>query len=122
MNACSCACTDPAGHVAHAVAMALADGDLDRALAFGLLDVEACRGCSAACVAMGEAARDARRAALSARDRFRARNLRLERRAAERAARRAAPVPDPPDIATPPLPAAAADALARALAKAGLKR
>ena len=122
MNACSCACIDPAGDGVHAIAVALADGDVDRALALGLLDVDACPGSSAACVAMVEAARDARRAALSARDRFRARNLRLERRAAERAARRAAPVPDPPDIATPPLPAAAADALARALAKAGLKR
>ena len=122
MNACSCACTDPAGHVAHAVAMALADGDLDRALAFGLLDVEACRGCSAACVSMVHAARDARRAALSARDRFRARNLRLARRAAERTARRTPPTPVPRENATPPLPAAAADALARALAKAGQKR
>ena len=86
MNACSCACIDPAGDGVHAIAVALADGDVDRALALGLLDVDACPGCSAACVAMVEAARDARRAALSARDRFRARNLRLERRAAERAA------------------------------------
>ena len=122
MNACRCSCSDPAGSAAHAIAGALADGDLDHALALGLLDVDACPGCSAECSAVLLAARDSRRVALAARERYRARNLRLERRAAERAARRAPPVAVTPERATPPLPPAAADALARALAKAGSKR
>lgn len=122
MNACGCHCSDPAGSAAHAIAGALADGDVDRALDLGLLEVDACPGCSTACAAVLLAARDARFAALAARERFRARNLRLERRAAERAARRAPAGPATPGGAKPALPPAAADALARALAKAGTRR
>lgn len=120
MNACRCSCVDPAGDAIHAISDALADGDVDRALSLGLLDVEPCPGCRTACSALLLAARDDRRTALAARERFRARNRRLERRAGERAARRQGPTASPGSAA--PLPPAAADALARALARAGLKR
>jgi len=56
------------------------------------------------------------RTAWQARERYRQRNARLARRAAERDARRAPPPPDRP--AAPALPAAAAAILARAKAKA----
>ncbi|HWS76796.1 MAG TPA: hypothetical protein VN205_00310, partial [Thermomonas sp.] len=59
------------------------------------------------------------RTAWAARARYRQRQARLERRAAEREARRIAAMPaDPVAPARPALPAAAADVLARALAKA----
>jgi hypothetical protein len=67
---------------------------------------------------------DARRVALAARERFRARAARLARRQQERAVRRTGAAQEPvpgtrnaPD-AIAPLPAAAAAALARAKAKA----
>lgn len=122
MNGCSCGCDAPSARATHAIAAALDDGDVDRALRLGLLDAEACPGCTADCRSTLLSARDARLAALAARERFRARNLRLERRAAERAARRAPPAQPAMGTDAPPLPPAAADALARALAKAGLKR
>lgn len=117
-----CGCGDPAGDGVHAVVAVLAEGDVDRAFDLGLLDVEPCPGCSVDCTTALLTARDERRAALAARDRYRARNARLQRRAAERAARRApaAAAADTP-LARPALPQAAADALARALAKAGRK-
>ena len=121
MNGCSCGCDAP-GLAAHAIAAALREGDVDRALRLGLLEAGECPGCTDDCAAAVLSARDARLAALAARERFRARNLRLERRAAERAARRASPALPAAETDAPPLPAAAADALARALAKAGLKR
>jgi hypothetical protein len=95
------------------VAAALLEDDLDRALELGLLDAAPCPGCDAACRMRVAAARDARQQALAARERYRARQARLARRAEERAARRA-------DAARSPsaLPPAAAAALARATARA----
>lgn len=112
--ACSCA----AEHPAHALLVALVDGDLDAALTLGLLDAVPCPFCAAACGAQLAEARDARRFALAARQRHRARAERLARLKAERdAARRPIAAPTAQQ-ATPALPTAAADALARALAKA----
>lgn len=123
--ACSCSADSPA----HAIAGALAVDDLDRALALGLLQAAACGDCSEACRARVVHARDARLAALAARERYRARQARLARREAERVARRRGPAataaqdggsgaPAPGPGALPP---AAAAALARALARAGGK-
>lgn len=69
------------------------------------------------------AARDERLRALAARERYRVRALRLERRAAERAAKRAPASTvsgGPATVADnrPPLPSAAAAVLARAKARA----
>jgi hypothetical protein len=112
----------------HAVVGALAIDDLDRALALGLLESGACQDCSGICRARLEQARDARLAALAARERYRARQARLARRAAERAARRGAGIAvggaratDAPASAAATLPPAAAAALARALARASGK-
>ena len=121
MTGCRCHCGAPGGDGVHAMVAALAEGDVDRALGLGLLDAEGCPGCSEACTAGLLAVRDARRAALAARDRFRARSLRLQRRAADRMARRAAPATAATSITRPALPQAAADALARALAQAARK-
>ena len=101
--------------------MALAEGDIDRAIQAGMLDCGVCEGCGPACTAGLLAARDARLAAWAARERHRARNVRLQRRAAELAAKRTPGLPA--DAATtvttrPALPAAAAAVLARAKAKA----
>ena len=117
-----CACTQP--HRAHALLAALREDDLDGALALGLLDAQPCPACASECDARLTEARDARRFALAARERHRARAVRLARIQTEReAARRPAPAPTPASApvaqqATPALPSAAADALARALAKA----
>ncbi|MBT2753179.1 hypothetical protein J7J50_18700, partial [Lysobacter sp. ISL-50] len=92
--ACACGCTDPRGAAAHAIARALARDDLDRAIALGLLNDDAdptlaCAHCTPACaLAIGQA-RANRLTALAARDRYRARAQRLQRRADERAAQRA---------------------------------
>lgn len=111
-----CSCTHP--HPAHALLAALREDDLDAALALGLLDAAPCPSCAPACGAQLIAARDTRRFALAARQRHRARAARLARIEAERdAARRTAAAPTAQQAA-PALPAAAADALARALAKA----
>ncbi len=111
---CSCAATHPA----HALFAALCENDLDAALALGLLDAAPCPSCAPACGARLIAARDARRFALAARQRHRARAARLARIKAERdAARRPVAAPTTQQAA-PALPTAAADALARALAKA----
>ncbi|WP_297830704.1 hypothetical protein [Thermomonas sp.] len=119
--ACGCA----QAHPAHAVVAKLRDGDLDAALALGLLDMAPCAGCGAACNDTLAAARDNRRFSLAARDRHRARARRLARIKAEReTARRAAQSPpaasgnDRSDLAVTDLPKAASDALARALARA----
>jgi Na+-translocating ferredoxin:NAD+ oxidoreductase RnfC subunit len=105
----------------HAVVAALAEDDLDRAMETGLLAAMPCFGCVDACNARVIAARDARRSALDARKRYRARQARLARRAEERAAARAAPVTATPE-AKPALPSAAAAALARAKARAAERR
>lgn len=120
--ACACGCMADAARV-HAIARALAVDDLDAALEAGLLDAGlACAACTPACRASTQQARDTRLAALAARARYQAREARLARRAAERQAR-ARPAPPAADPArssapTPALPSAAADALARAKARA----
>lgn len=103
----------------HAILAALCEDDLDSAMARGLLDVQACSTCDETCHARWIAARDARRFALAARDRHRARDARLRRRKAEREAAR---VPKAPLAQAPALPASAADVLARALARARIPR
>lgn len=134
---CLCGCADARGAAAHAIVAALAQDDLDGAIALGLLsenfgDGIACRRCTDACMRALCSAREARLRALAARERYRARNLRLQRRADERAAQRAAaPAPAPDRTTTadtssaaaprPALPSAAAAALARAKAKAALR-
>jgi hypothetical protein len=111
-----CGCAHPLGAGAHAIVAALADDDLDQAMTLGLLEQVPCVACTTACTLQLQRARDARLRALAARDRYRARNARLQRRAAERMARRAA-IPAT-DTHAPALPPAAAAALARAKAKA----
>ena len=112
----------------HVIAAALRIDDIDTAIAAGLLDATAaCPGCSADCTAMIEAARSERLAALAARERYRAREARLQRRAQERAARRATPMAAPDTstgsaAAKPSLPPAAAAALARAKARAAVRK
>jgi len=120
-STCRCGCTDPRGASVHAIVAALAVDDLDHAIEGGLLVCEPCPGCSSDCTASVLAVRDARQDALAARERFRAREARLARRAEERAARRttpSAPVTGGGETRGPALPTAAALALARAKAKA----
>lgn len=109
-------CSCPADASAHRLQVALQEDDLDAALALGLLEATACLTCTPECSAHLLTARDARRFALAARERYRSRAVRLARIKAERdAARR--PPPAPAATQAPALPSAAADALARALAK-----
>lgn len=92
--------------------------DLDAAVEAGLADFDP-DAVPALAMAERERLRQARErllAAWAARERHRARNARLARRAAEREARRTPPSTEP---GKPPLPAAAAAALARAKARAG---
>lgn len=99
--------------------LALGEDDLDAALALGLLDTQPCPGCASACDAALIAMREARRFALAARERHRARAARLERIQRERdAARKPRQLPAAASTPTPALPDAATEALARALAKA----
>jgi len=113
----ACACAQP--HPAHALLAALREDDLDAALSLGLLDAQPCPACAAECGVRLIEARDARRFALSARERHRARAARLARIKAEReAARRPVAAPATQQATPAALPSAAADALARALAKA----
>ena len=111
---CSCALEHPA----HALLAALREDDLDAALRLGLLDAAPCPSCAAACGAQLTEVRDARRFALAARERHRARAVRLARISAERDAARRPAIAPSAQQAAPALPSAAADALARALAKA----
>ena len=113
---CPCGCVRAEGGATHAVMAALAAGDLDRALDAGLLGGVPCPGCADRCTATLLAARNERLRALAARDRFRARTARLQRRADERNMQRAAAPAATPQA--PALPAAAAAALARAKARA----
>ena len=106
-----CRCTE--AHPAHAILAALCEDDLDAAIERGLLDAQPCPGCSERCSTSLIEARDQRRRALAARERFRAREARLARRAAERDAARNVAAKQPAA-----LPPAAAAALARAKAKA----
>jgi len=118
--ACVCGCVDPRGAAAHPINAALRVDDVDAAIEGGLLDrLIECSACDEECRARLQHARSDRITALAARERYRARNERLERRARERAEKRA-PAPAV-DIATPTpsaLPSAAAAALARAREKA----
>ena len=118
----ACGCTHAQNIATHAVRTALVEDDLDRALTLGLLDVAACEGCDNACTMALLGAREARVRALAARDRFRAREARLERRGQERADRRANATAPGNRTTASPLPAAAAAALARAKAKAAAPR
>ena len=113
--ACRCGCLDVRGGHAHAIVDALAIDDLDTAMERGLLVIEPCTACSTACQEVLLSARNGRRVALAARERFRLRRARLERREQERATRRATP---PTTDRKPSLPPAAAAALARARARA----
>lgn len=118
--ACRCGCVDTAGAATHTVIEALAGDDIDAAIERGLLDDVHCTHCTPDCRATLVQARDARRTALAARARYRAREARLQRRAQERARQRAA-TPAVETTATPApagLPSAAAAALARAREKA----
>lgn len=119
---CRCGCALPGSAHVHHIANALAVDDLDQALGAGLLDIEPCPACTTDCTVSVTATRDARRFALAARERYRARAARLQRIAAERDARRAArsapAAPAAGQPARPALPPAAAAALARAKAKA----
>ena len=111
---CGCA----ADGAAHAIVAALVDDDVDAAIQLGLLDAAPCNACAPRCRAAFVDARDARLRALAARERFRARNARLQRRAEARAAARMPASALVPDLVKPALPPAAAAALARAKAKA----
>ncbi|MGJ7901330.1 hypothetical protein ACSAMQ_02565, partial [Lysobacter sp. 1R34A] len=81
---CRCGCADARGTAAHAIVAALVQDDLDGAIALGLSsehfdDGIACRRCTDACRQALRNAREARLRALAARERYRARNLRLQR-------------------------------------------
>lgn len=118
MPACpACACASPGGDAAHCIVAALREDDLDRAIDLGLLDDLACASCSAACTQALAEARDTRRNALAARERFRDRELRLARLQRERDAKRALVQA----AGVPALPPAAAAALERAKARAQRK-
>ena len=111
---CGCAADDPA----HAIVAALVDDDVDAAIDLGLLDAAPCDACAPACRAALIDARENRLRAFAARQRFRARNARLQRRAEARAAARTPAPARVADEPKPALPPAAAAALARAKAKA----
>ncbi|MUV15177.1 hypothetical protein GN331_13305 [Lysobacter sp. HX-5-24] len=98
---------------------ALREDDLDHAIDLGLLDDIACLQCNADCTQALAQARDARRNALAARERYRDRTLRLARLQRERDAQRK-PVTAP--TGAPALPAAAAAALERAKARAAQRK
>ncbi|NUS59459.1 MAG: hypothetical protein HOQ01_00785, partial [Lysobacter sp.] len=75
----ACACASPEGDAAHRIVDALRADDLDRAIDLGLLDDIACAACATDCRDALAQARDARRRALAARERYRDRSLRLAR-------------------------------------------
>ncbi len=112
-----CGCVDPHGAATHAIAGAVAADDLDLAIELGLLDHAPCAHCAPACVALPQRARDARLRALAARERYRARQARLERRNEALQTKRMAAAPAAAAKAAG-LPTAAAAALARAKARA----
>jgi hypothetical protein len=107
------------------LAEALAADDLDRALTLGLLAYESeenaaiCAECRAR-VSIVNAARDERLRALAARERYRAREVRLAARAEARSRKRSAST-TLPSAAALSLPPAAAAALARAKARVAAK-
>ncbi|MBB3277451.1 MULTISPECIES: hypothetical protein [unclassified Pseudoxanthomonas] len=100
----------------------LARDDLDAAIDAGLMDIAPCSA-DCACVTRLAPIWDAQRrlrTAWEARERHRARQARLLRRAAERDARRM-PAPAAPQAPRPSLPPSAAAILARAKARAAGK-
>jgi hypothetical protein len=117
-------CRECGGHgeiALRVVVAAIAIDDMDAAIDGGLL---AWNGCVACALQQGlapaeiealHAARGSRLHALAARDRFRAREQRLQRRREQHALQQ----PRSPHGIPSPLPASAATALARAKAKAG---
>lgn len=113
---CACGCPDPRAVATHAVCVALAAGDLDRAFTLGLMDVAPCPACDVACKAMLHRVQGERAQALAARGRYRQREARLQRLRGERAQRRTAVAAVVATRAA--LPPAAAAALARAREKA----
>ena len=115
----ACGCASPDGDAAHRIVAALAVDDVDRAIDDGLLDDIACDACEPACRDALSHARDERRRALAARERFRDRTLRLARLQRERDAKRAASTTTP---GAPALPPAAAAALERAKARAAQRK
>jgi hypothetical protein len=88
--------------------------DVDAAIEAGLMDFVPCPACDRVLATQLAEAQRKLLIAWAARDRYRARNARLAKRAAERDARRAAPIAAKKNA----LPAAAAAILARAKAKA----
>ncbi|MGH8025610.1 MAG: hypothetical protein ACREO0_02680 [Pseudoxanthomonas sp.] len=100
----------------HAAALAeyLQADDIDAAIDAGLMRYVPCPACDRASAAQLVEAQRKLLSAWAARDRYRARNARLAKRAAERDAKRAAPVVEKKSA----LPPAAAAILARAKAKA----
>ncbi|MEQ1513035.1 MAG: hypothetical protein ABL934_10200 [Lysobacteraceae bacterium] len=121
MTACL-ACTDD---TLPPLAEALAADDIDRALTLGLLAFESeenpgvCAECRAR-MRIVIAARNERLRVLAARERYRAREVRLAARAEARDRKRRAAA-TLPSAAAPSLPPAAAAALARAKARAAAK-
>ena len=93
----------------------LRDDDVDAAIEAGLMRYVPCPACDPALAAQLIEAQQRLSNAWAARDRYRARNERLARRAAEREAKRALAAPAERKSTLPP---AAAAALARAQAKA----
>jgi hypothetical protein len=105
-----------------ALAALLANDAIDAAIEAGLMDAEVTHACAQCREAAQRVATEQirLRANWAARERYRARSVRLARRAAERQAKRA-PAPPPATAAaapTPALPPAVAAALARAKARA----
>jgi len=119
---CSGTCATQAAELA----ALLRGDDLDAAIDAGLMDFVPCPRCTdsgalADACSLVAAAQQRLRAAWDARERYRARAARLQRRAAEKAARRAAPPASAAGPRKPALPPAAAAALARAKARAAGK-
>ncbi len=108
------ACTPADREQARHLAALLDADDVDAALDAGLMDFTACENCDAGGAGKIRAAQATLQTVWAARERYRAREARLQRIAGERAARRA-----PAQVQkTGALPASAAAILERAKAKA----
>jgi hypothetical protein len=110
-----CPCCDQA----RALHARLTADDLDGAIDAGLMTFQPCACADESTVALVLQAQQRLRTAWDARERYRQREARLARRAAERDARRLkAPTVATTETARPALPSSAAAILARAKAKA----
>ncbi len=109
----------PSCQQARALEARLAAGDVDGAIGAGLMAFLPC-ACTDGSDAMVVQAQQRLRAAWEARERYRQRQARLARRAAERDARRLKATGEPDSVQSPrpALPTGAAAILARAKAKA----